>query len=95
MIATHDIRLVILSVVIAIIAFYTALNLSRRVTVALGRVRTAWLVGGAIARGVVADNQTLVLVSMLLSVVANCAARKTEVVRQLGLYWRLNQSPLQ
>ena len=93
MIATHDIRLVILSVVIAIIAFYTALNLSRRV--ALGRVRTAWLVGGAIAMGVIADNLPLVLVSMLLSAVANCAARKTEDVRQLGLYWRLNQSPWQ
>ncbi len=52
MIATHDIHLVILSVVIAIIASYTALDLSGRVTAAQGRVRTAWLVGGAIAMGV-------------------------------------------
>ena len=52
MIATHDIHLVILSVVIALIASYTALDLSGRVTVAQGRVRTAWLVGGAIAMGV-------------------------------------------
>ena len=52
-IATHNLSLVILSVVIAIIASYTALNLSGRVTVAQGLTRTAfWLVGGAIAMGV-------------------------------------------
>lgn len=52
MIVTQDIRLVILSVVIAIIASYTALDLSGRVTAAQGRVRTVWLVCGAIAMGV-------------------------------------------
>ena len=51
-IANHNLSLVILSVVIAIIASYTALNLSGRVTVAQGRARIAWLVGGAIAMGV-------------------------------------------
>ena len=53
MMATHNLSLVILSVVIAIIASYTALDLSGRVTVAQGRVRTAlWLAGGAIAMGI-------------------------------------------
>jgi PAS domain S-box-containing protein len=49
---THDVRLVVLSVVIAVIASYTALDLAGRVTVAQGRARKLWLVGGAIAMGV-------------------------------------------
>ena len=53
LIATHDVRLVVLSVVIAIVASYTALDLAGRVTQAQGRVWTAlWLAGGAIAMGV-------------------------------------------
>jgi len=53
MMANHDVRLVLLSVLIAIIASYTALNLAGRVTVAQGRTRTfLWLAGGAIAMGV-------------------------------------------
>lgn len=52
MISTHDLRLVILSILIAIIASYTALDLSGRVTVAQGRAQKLWLAGGAIAMGV-------------------------------------------
>jgi len=44
MMATHNVRLVILSVVVAIIA-YTALELSQRVTVAgVSALRCGWLV---------------------------------------------------
>lgn len=51
--ANHDVRLVSFSILIAIIASYTALNLAGRVTVAQGRTRTFfWLAGGAIAMGV-------------------------------------------
>lgn len=53
LIATHNTGLVVLSVGIAIIASYTALNLAGRVTVAQGRTRILlWLTGGAIAMGV-------------------------------------------
>ncbi len=53
LVATHNIGLVVLSVVIAIIASYTALNLAGRVTVAQGHTRILlWLTGGAIAMGV-------------------------------------------
>lgn len=47
-IATYDIHLVVLSIVIASVASYTALNLAGRVTVAQGRARKLWLAGGAI-----------------------------------------------
>lgn len=51
--ANHDVRLVSFSILIAIIASYTALNLAGRVTVAQGRTRTfLWLAGGTIAMGV-------------------------------------------
>lgn len=50
--STHDLRLVILSILIAIIASYTALDLSGRVTVAQGRAQKLWLAGGAITMGV-------------------------------------------
>ncbi len=50
--ANHNISLVILSILIAIIASYTALDLSGRVTVAQGQARKLWLAGGAIAMGV-------------------------------------------
>jgi signal transduction histidine kinase/DNA-binding response OmpR family regulator/HPt (histidine-containing phosphotransfer) domain-containing protein len=43
--------LVALSVVIAILASYTALDLAGRVTVAQGRARLPWLLGGAVAMG--------------------------------------------
>src|SRR5258708_30611356 len=51
MIGYYDYRLVTLSVVIAIFASYTALDLAGRITAATGRVRLVWLAGGAIAMG--------------------------------------------
>src|SRR6266700_7960084 len=43
--------LVALSIVIAILASYAALDLARRVTAAQGRARILWLTGGATAMG--------------------------------------------
>lgn len=47
----YDYRLVTLSVVIAICASYAALELAARITAAKGKVRLAWLSGGAVAMG--------------------------------------------
>jgi len=47
----YDYRLVILSVLIAICAAYAALDLAGRTTAARGRLRLAWLAGGASAMG--------------------------------------------
>src|SRR2546427_7134256 len=52
MASSYDYRLVALSVVIAIFASYAALDLAGRTTAARGRVRLAWLIGGATAMGV-------------------------------------------
>ncbi|MFY9559837.1 MAG: MHYT domain-containing protein [Terriglobales bacterium] len=49
--ATYDYPLVALSVVIAILASYAALDLAGRVTANRGRARLAWLMGGAFAMG--------------------------------------------
>lgn len=51
LIATYDVRLVALSVVIAICASYVALDLAGRVNAARNNARVAWLIGGAIAMG--------------------------------------------
>ena len=48
---SYDYRLVVLSVLIAICAAYAALDLAGRITAAKGRLRLAWLAGGAIAMG--------------------------------------------
>ena len=48
---SHDHGLVALSVIIAILASYVALDLVGRVTAATGRGRVAWLLGGAVAMG--------------------------------------------
>jgi two-component system, sensor histidine kinase and response regulator len=48
---TYDHRLVALSVLIATLASYAALDLSSRVAAARGRVQFAWLFGGAAAMG--------------------------------------------
>jgi NO-binding membrane sensor protein with MHYT domain len=48
---SYDYRLVALSVVIATLAAYAALDLAGRVTAARGSIRLAWLTGGAIAMG--------------------------------------------
>ena len=51
MAGSYDYRLVTLSVLIAICAAYSALELAGRTTAASGKWRTAWLAGGAIAMG--------------------------------------------
>jgi two-component system sensor histidine kinase/response regulator len=48
----YDFRLVALSIVLAVLASYAALDLSGRVTFARGRTRAAWLCGGAFAMGI-------------------------------------------
>jgi PAS domain S-box-containing protein len=52
MVSFYDYRLVALSVLIAMFASYAALDLAARTTAARGRVRLAWLIGGATAMGV-------------------------------------------
>src|ERR1700682_2421801 len=52
LVGSYDYRLVTLSVVIAIFASYAAIDLAGRTTAASGRVRLAWLIGGATAMGV-------------------------------------------
>ena len=49
--SSYDYRLVALSVLIAILASYAALELAGRVTAARDHARLAWLIGGAIAMG--------------------------------------------
>src|SRR6202163_2322393 len=48
---TYDYRLVVLSVLIAVLASSAALDWTARVTAAQGRIRFAWLCGGAAAMG--------------------------------------------
>jgi PAS domain S-box-containing protein len=50
--STYDPRLVALSIMIAILASYTALDLAGRVTVTQARARFVWLIGGAIVMGI-------------------------------------------
>jgi two-component system sensor histidine kinase/response regulator len=47
----YNVDLVIFSVLIAIFAAYTALDLAGRITAARGRLQVAWLAGGALAMG--------------------------------------------
>ena len=51
MTGTYEPSLVALSILIAICASYTALTLAGRVSVARGRARLAWLLGGSVAMG--------------------------------------------
>ena len=48
---SYDYRLVALSILIAILAAHTALDLAGRTAAAKGKVRIAWLSGGAAAMG--------------------------------------------
>jgi two-component system, sensor histidine kinase and response regulator len=48
---SYDFRLVVLSIVIAMVASYAALDLVGRVTSVGGRMRSIWLAGGAMAMG--------------------------------------------
>src|SRR5689334_21798085 len=52
LVGSYDYRLVALSVVIAILAAYAALDLAGRITSARSGVRFVWLSGGSIAMGV-------------------------------------------
>ena len=52
MLGSYDYRLVALSVVIAGLAAYAALDLAGRVTSARGAARRHWLAGGAAAMGI-------------------------------------------
>ena len=51
LVGLFDLRLVVVSLLIAILASYGALDLAVRVTVAKGIIRRAWLAGGAISMG--------------------------------------------
>ncbi|PIG94214.1 EAL domain-containing protein [Gloeocapsopsis sp. IPPAS B-1203] len=50
--ATYDLRLVVLSLVVAIISSYTALDMAGQVPVTQGTARKLWLSGSAIALGI-------------------------------------------
>ena len=52
MVGTYDFHLVALSILIAILASYAALDLAGRVTSAHGGVRMLWLSGGSVAMGI-------------------------------------------
>src|ERR1700733_9789890 len=52
MVGSYDYGLVVLSVSIAVLASYAALDLSGRVTFAHGRARLLWLSGGSLAMGI-------------------------------------------
>lgn len=52
MIGSHDYRVVALSIVIAVLGSYAALDLGERVTAARNGARLLWLIGGATAMGI-------------------------------------------
>jgi len=52
MVGSYDYHLVALSVAIAVLASYAALDFAARITSAKGGIRFAWLVGGAVAMGI-------------------------------------------
>src|SRR6266851_7880464 len=52
LVSSYDYRLVALSVVIAILAAYAALDLAGRVTSAQSQIRFVWLTGGSLAMGI-------------------------------------------
>jgi two-component system sensor histidine kinase/response regulator len=51
MLVVYDLRLVLLSVIVAIVASYAALDLSGRVYASEGRSRVFWILGGAFVMG--------------------------------------------
>lgn len=51
LIGSYDYTLVALSVLIAVLASYAALDLAARVTASSGSIRAIWLLGGAVAMG--------------------------------------------
>src|SRR5450432_1616518 len=52
LVGSYDYRLVTLSVLMAMLASYAALDLGGRVTASRGRLRFFWLLGGSAAMGV-------------------------------------------
>ena len=52
LLTAYNLPLVTLSIVIAVLAAYTALDMASRVTATQGGVRLTWLLGGAIAMGI-------------------------------------------
>ena len=52
MISSYDLRIVAVSVLIAIVASHVALDLAGRVTASKGHTRFLWLMGGAISMGI-------------------------------------------
>ncbi|MBB5737868.1 diguanylate cyclase (GGDEF)-like protein [Xanthomonas arboricola] len=52
MVETYNPGMVMLSLVVAVLAAYTALHLAARVTASRGRGAVAWLMGGAVAMGI-------------------------------------------
>ncbi|HEY1498338.1 MAG TPA: EAL domain-containing protein [Acidobacteriaceae bacterium] len=52
MTGSYDLALVAVSLIIAVLASYTALDLASRVTAATGRAATWWLAGGSVAMGI-------------------------------------------
>ena len=52
MVGTYNHRLVVLSLIIAVLSSYAALDLAGRVTSARGRARYLWLSGGALAMAI-------------------------------------------
>jgi len=52
LVGSYDYRLVSVSVLIAVLASYAALDLAARITAAQGRARFMWLTGGAFAMGI-------------------------------------------
>src|SRR3954470_21239715 len=52
MISSYDLRIVAVSILIAIVAAHVALDLAGRVTASQGRARFLWLTGGAMSMGI-------------------------------------------
>ena len=52
LVGSYDYRLVALSVLIAMLASYAALDLGGRVTASHGRLQVIWLMGGSVAMGI-------------------------------------------
>jgi two-component system, sensor histidine kinase and response regulator len=52
MAGSYDYRLVAFSVLVAILASYTALDLGARVTSSRGNVRLWWMIGGTVSMGI-------------------------------------------
>src|SRR5688572_16102448 len=51
MVATYNYWLVLVSLLVAILASYTALDLATRITASKGKAARAWLLGGAFSMG--------------------------------------------